>query len=470
MRRNDNPFAVLGASPRDSRKRLQELRDNAKLLSVQNAADSAYAALIKPEERLAAELRWVDEHDSRPIAPLNRALGELERQPQTQTAAEWVLQICKCFGAVDEEKMLEAINADRETGKWKCVQADELQDALMAYRGEIAAVLDGLFTGDGRADGLGCKNDGKKQLVIYADTLLELIGCYARGMECFAGNALVEELAGRYELSTSASVDRLHKQVMDVVSQRGDPNRRNWSTLTIENVCRDVRDWDALTQPVRKLRLARGMRNFESEVFGDEIRLFMAEMFNCFHSYADSNMLIEVLRTCFWDCEALQKQLEKDQQIVSEQMQRLEEQRQEQVRENHRRMLGSLLGVILCVITVAILNSNSGDNDRSSKRPVYTFRPPVAQKYDDPAIRMAMELLKDQDRDQNLTPLEKKQKEIEAKQEELRKATASGANHAKLLQLTYELQTLRAEYEALEMAEEEKDESSKKTRSQDRAF
>lgn len=173
-------------------------------------------------------------------------------------------------------------------------------------------------------------------------------------------------------------------------------------------------------------------------------------------------MLIEVLRTCFWDCEALQKQLEKDQQILSEQMQRLEEQRQEQVRENNRRMFGSLLGVILCVIAVAILNSNSGDNDRSSKRPVYTFRPPVAQKYDDPAIRMAMELLKDQDRDQNLTPLEKKQKEIEAKQEELRKATASGANHAKLLQLTYELQTLRAEYEALEMAEEEKDETSKK--------
>ena len=53
-----HPFAVLGASPRETLKELEERRREAVLFGDEKTAERAFEALIHPASRLAEELRW----------------------------------------------------------------------------------------------------------------------------------------------------------------------------------------------------------------------------------------------------------------------------------------------------------------------------------------------------------------------------------------------------------------------------
>lgn len=141
--------------------------------------------------------------------------------------------------------------------------------------------------------------------------------------------------------------------------------------------------------------------------------------------------------------------------IKPEERQSLKEQRQKENEKDRGRVWSMLIGLIVITIIARVLGSAGNKADSTIKQPVYTQPSPGVHSYD-PAVQAAKAYL--QKKDENLTPLEKKQKEIDAKQEELRRATASGADHAKLLTLSHELMLLHAEYEALAQAEEEKSE------------
>lgn len=55
----NNPFAILGATTRDSRSRLIELADEVALVSNNDEAQSAQSALLNIRTRLAAEMSWL---------------------------------------------------------------------------------------------------------------------------------------------------------------------------------------------------------------------------------------------------------------------------------------------------------------------------------------------------------------------------------------------------------------------------
>src|SRR3546814_14228977 len=58
MNASDNPFAILKASTRDRKVRLNELADEAALYGDHDAAVNARNILSNPRTRLAAEVAW----------------------------------------------------------------------------------------------------------------------------------------------------------------------------------------------------------------------------------------------------------------------------------------------------------------------------------------------------------------------------------------------------------------------------
>lgn len=54
-----NPFALLGATTRDNRRRIVELADEASLITDHDVCQKARADLTSPRTRLTAEIAWL---------------------------------------------------------------------------------------------------------------------------------------------------------------------------------------------------------------------------------------------------------------------------------------------------------------------------------------------------------------------------------------------------------------------------
>ena len=67
----EHPFAVLGATPRDTRVRLLELEAEKKLFGEEDQIQNAVSALLYPESRLAAELTWFPQTNTAEIQKLS---------------------------------------------------------------------------------------------------------------------------------------------------------------------------------------------------------------------------------------------------------------------------------------------------------------------------------------------------------------------------------------------------------------
>ena len=67
-----HPFWVLGASPKNTRQQLITRRSEAVLFGQEQAAEEALTALLHPESRLEAEIRWFPMTEATEIAALMR--------------------------------------------------------------------------------------------------------------------------------------------------------------------------------------------------------------------------------------------------------------------------------------------------------------------------------------------------------------------------------------------------------------
>ena len=83
----ENPFYILGATPLDSRRKINEFADDKSLLLNTAEITEARDILINPSKRLAAEIRWFPglskEQTSEILVSLLIYRQEIERKSQT---------------------------------------------------------------------------------------------------------------------------------------------------------------------------------------------------------------------------------------------------------------------------------------------------------------------------------------------------------------------------------------------------
>lgn len=330
----ENPFYLLSATPMDSRFRLQQLTEDAQLMGAAEDAEAAYTALIKPESRLAAELRWLPGADEQtqaafcaqlsqgdplslsgaaePLARLNVLLFSLEARKSDKPAdlCGDVQEICLLWGAQDPIALLDTLNAQRLPGGWKPVQAEQLRAALKNYVNEVAIRITALFQGG-----------GKKRLYAYADQLLSMVRNYKRGWQEYAHNELIEELVSRFELETAALAAQEKESILQLTQTRHQPRKVKWSALSTDRMNFALKRWHRITHPIRLLALARGMRyqdasGDDAAMLASEMRDIMAEMFNRFRDVSQALSILYCLKKCFPELDELQNQLGEDEEVI----------------------------------------------------------------------------------------------------------------------------------------------------------
>ncbi len=261
MKLHENPFAVLGASPRDSRHALTEKADEAALIGGAQV-DEALSSLLQPNKRLQAELAYfpgasdeaarafLDYEEAvfdgkqtkmpqlsgleSPLAQANALTAFFEAWPDARMEYQIGLfrSLNRILEKVSTSETLAYINEDRKKGGWEPV-ADEsalaspLEDRLRELCQIIGTRVSGTLTDFGAGEMVN-------KLLNYPD--VDGQGTVARAV-CDA-----------YLLRVHDQEEKAREQVNQIVSRSGSAP----TAATLDALQSALEAWCTLTNPVRK--------------------------------------------------------------------------------------------------------------------------------------------------------------------------------------------------------------------------
>ena len=166
----ENPFYILGASTRDNRRKISALAEDKAFLSDPETVNEARNALLIPQKRLEAELRWflgvneeklesilkflrdfqegnlsgsVDLSGVKSIALLNVAVYMFysRRFRDNSEAVRSISTIDGCFDKLEIENIYDVINEDREAASFPIAEETDIENEFQNYRHDVVNVI-----------------------------------------------------------------------------------------------------------------------------------------------------------------------------------------------------------------------------------------------------------------------------------------------------------------------------------------
>lgn len=322
---NENSFAVLKASPRDRKARLNELADEAALHGDHDSALNARNVLSNPRTRLAAEVGWFPglspkrivltleqiSQGGYPILDGFNALSSanflIEALPSYAQGDASVLQegiqlLANYVEEIDVDDVLQIINEDRQAAGLPNLSDPSLVEAEIAERVkffertvtgcledlptmEMVAVYEGLISGS--------TNDGKDNAHRLIDALID-------GYELRASNFLSEE---------SGRIKQLIKEAEVAADKRVSEKQVRAS---INKIIGALRTWDKVAQPIQLAYKNRGLDHEESKGLAFTARELGLHLFNKHDYLDDAKLMSEALKELFAEDVSVSDQVEED--------------------------------------------------------------------------------------------------------------------------------------------------------------
>ena len=333
-----NPFAVLGASVRDERRRLVELTDRGALMGDEVACRSALTTLSNPRTRLAAEVSWLprvaparsetllttvkdapasvrDVAGLPSLAVSNLLAAAIERLDIEQTADEWtrwIVALARASHAIDASEVMRDINEDRSISGIPPVSGQQLVEEALA---------------DQRRYHRGTIIDAMKRM--KSRTLLD---AFTRAVQDTTTNGrdpappLVEELGAEYELQASAALSKGADGLVKVIdaTRQAAPLGRDAVDRHLSVIETLARRWDVLAQPIQLLHMTRGLTHQASSRLAYAIRSLAVDLVNDHGMIDEGARLTHLLAEVFAELPDVVERLDQD----AEALEGLSEQRE----------------------------------------------------------------------------------------------------------------------------------------------
>lgn len=289
----ENPFHIIGACPRDDRRRIVDLAEERALVCDNNACAKARAVLTNPRNRVAAEVAWLPgtgpsacreilkKLESSPdkvrsvaeIVPLgvaNLCASALERQTialDVDAMLVWCLDIALAVDRIRAEDVLRLINEERAVAGFPEIQElSILEEALTErrrfYRDSIKAALNRMPT----------------HLLVQAVT--GLVRRTSRKGEKHSP-VVVDELVDAYEVEAKSFLDAEEGNVEEVIrairrlmqtmgqgASRTTAVKASAITAAGARLEAVVRNWSSVAQPIQLSCLSRGVDHVPSSRLG----------------------------------------------------------------------------------------------------------------------------------------------------------------------------------------------------------
>jgi hypothetical protein len=309
--RQRNPFHILGATPRDDRRRILELYEERSLRADADLCRQARADLINPRSRLAAELGWLPEavssaqaHELRALAHANFLAALWESLGPDEPPARIAALICETAGVlnrVSASEVLRDINADRVASGFPVISNEqqvhaEVSERLTGIGSSVNMALDRLPTTDlidamKAAVASGC--DGATQRIL----------------------PFIDDLVDRhYEVGTRAFMEAEAVAIMTLIRAVKQEARFGESALGpyLDKLDEVVRSWQRVAQPILICAKTRGINHKPAVDLAASLRELSIHLNNEHFMFASMRRLNTLLIECFADVPHSQALLHED--------------------------------------------------------------------------------------------------------------------------------------------------------------
>lgn len=310
----DNPFYILKATTRDSRRRIVELSDDRSLVVDPSACMKARSDLTNPRKRLSAELGWLlgigpkriekllmllssspqdlfSVNGLSSIARTNLLAAALARVSVSNISdlASWILEIARDFENVDANEVMALINEERVVaGLPEITDVSVVEAEILERRRYYCRVI----------------TSALKQLP-PKEYVEAVTACVSRATEDGdeAGPILIGDLVDSYEVEVQPELREKEAIIVDLVERARDAVDSEEPDPVvgpmISQLIQSVREWDLIAQPIQISAKSRGLDHDASHRVAGVVRGLAIHVFNEHNKFEFSCQLTNMLQEVF---------------------------------------------------------------------------------------------------------------------------------------------------------------------------
>jgi hypothetical protein len=323
---HQTPFAILGVTTRDDRRRIVELAEEKSLELDHDVCQKARSDLTNPRTRLSTEIAWlpgvsprkasqlvesllhdpmaVREESGLPtLAHLNllaAAFEAVDGEHDAEDLASFIQEVAYLVDDLDPEDVLRDINEDRAVSGFPEVRAfdqieAELTERKRYYRSAIKDALDRLPP------------------TTLVQVMTDTVDGVTAGGEDHAPE-LIDDLVDSYEVETQGFLQEEAENVHKLIKAVRDSANAGEATVKpyVDKLDAVTRNWDKVAQPIQLSAKARGIDHEASRGLAYEIRSLAIELFNEHDMLAQSQRLTSLLQELFSEVPDVSERVEQD--------------------------------------------------------------------------------------------------------------------------------------------------------------
>ena len=323
---HQSPFAILGVTTRDDRRRIVELAEEKSLELDHEVCQKARSDLTNPRNRLSVEMAWLpgvsprkasqlfdslvrnpmairEESGLPTLAHLNllaAAFEAVDGEHDADDLAEFIMETAYLAEELSPEDVLRDLNEDRAVSGFPEVRAldqieAELNERKRHYRIAIKDALDRLPP------------------MTLIQVMTEAVDGVTSGGEDHAPG-LVDDLVDSYEVETQGilqkEAENVHK-LIKVAREHADSGEAAVKPY-VDKLDVVARNWDKIAQPIQLSSKARGIDHEASRHLAYEIRSLAIDLFNKHDMLAQSQRLTGLIQELFSEVPEIADRVEED--------------------------------------------------------------------------------------------------------------------------------------------------------------
>jgi len=323
---HQSPFAVLGVTTRDDRRRIVELAEEKSLELDHEDCQKARSDLTNPRSRLSVEMGWLpgvsphkasqlvesllqdpmairEESGLPTLAHLNllaAAFESVEGGHDADDLAGFIMETAYLAEELSPEDVLRDINEDRAVSGFPEVRAldqieAELSERKRYYRIAIKDALDRLPP------------------MTLVEVMTETVDGVTSGGDDHAPG-LIDDLVDSYEVETQGILQKEAENVRKLIT-----SVRDWASSGetvvkpyVDKLDSIARNWDKIAQPIQLSAKARGIVHEPSRELAYEIRSLAIDLFNKHGMLAHSQHLTGLIQELFAEVPEIADRAEED--------------------------------------------------------------------------------------------------------------------------------------------------------------
>lgn len=329
---HQSPFALLGATTRDDRRKIKSLSDEKSLELDDDVCQKAYSDLTNPRTRLSVELAWLpgvsprksnqmletllnhpmalrDESSLPTLAHLNllaAALEAVDGKHDVDDFVSFIHEIADLTEQLDMDEVLRDINEDRTVSGFPEIPSTDQIEAELAERKRYYrnAVKDAF-------NSLPATN--------LVQAMTEVVDQATANGEDHAPE-LIDELVDLYEQETQGVLEKAASNVQSLIesTKKAVDSGEQAVKPFIDKIHATARDWDRIAQPIQLSCKARGIDHGPSFKLAHSIRNLALFLFNEHDMLVQSQRLTALLQELFAEVPEFAEQVEQDSDALAD--------------------------------------------------------------------------------------------------------------------------------------------------------